>query len=257
MNLYFDTRLAVGYKNAAQITRVLTESWMGNHAYCPNCGCKPLTKAPNNCPVQDFFCPDCHEQFELKSKNAQSVGRTVNDGAYQTMVKRIQANDNPNFFFLSYRKADYSVQQLMLVPKHFMTTEMIICRRPLQKNAKRAGWVGCTINIGRLPESGRILLIDRAQVIDPETVHEQWKAHLFLRHQRAKGKGWLLAIMKCIEKLPEQFDLRQIYAFEPQLAVQFPDNQHIKDKIRQQLQILHKQNIIEFTNRGQYRQLKR
>lgn len=255
MNLYFDKSLAQNYKNPSQITRVLTESWMGANVYCPNCGCKPIHKAPNNCPVQDFLCLHCDEQFELKSNNGKSVGKTVNDGAYQSMIDRIQADDNPNFFFLSYRKADYLVQQLMLVPKHFITFDMIVQRKPLPETAKRAGWVGCTINLRSLPESGKILLVDQARIIEPEQVHEQWKANLFLREQKAAGKGWLLAIMQCIEKLPEQFDLKQMYGFEPQLAAQFPANNHIKDKIRQQLQILRDQNVIEFTARGQYRKI--
>ncbi|WP_225747946.1 DpnI domain-containing protein [Eikenella sp. Marseille-P7795] len=255
MNLRFNTSLAEGYKSASQIVRVLTEGWMGENIYCPSCGCKPIGKAPNNRPVQDFLCPQCGEQFELKSKNGKSAGKVVNDGAYQTMIERIQADDNPNFFFLSYRKADYSVQQLMLVPKHFITADMIIRRNPLPETAKRAGWVGCTINIGSLPESGKILLVDKAQIIEPEQVREQWRANLFLRQQQTAAKGWLLAVMKCIERLPEKFDLKQMYEFEQQLAIQFPENNHIKDKIRQQLQILRDQNVIEFTARGQYRKI--
>lgn len=161
----------------------------------------------------------------------------------------------PISFFLSYRKADYSVQQLMLVPKHFITTDMIIRRKPLPETARRAGWVGCTINIGNLPESGKILLVNQAQIIEPEQVHKQWVTNLFLRKQKTERKGWLLAIMKCVERLPEKFDLKQMYEFEKQLAIQFPGNKHIKDKIRQQLQILRDQNLIEFFARGQYRKI--
>ncbi|MBF0802875.1 MULTISPECIES: DpnI domain-containing protein [unclassified Neisseria] len=256
MNLYFDTRLAEGYKSASQITRVLTENWMGAQVYCPNCGCKPIQKAANNCPVQDFLCARCDEQFELKSKNGKTAGKMINDGAYQTMIERIQADDNPNFFFLSYRKVDYSVQQLMLVPKHFMTVDMIIRRKPLPPTAKRAGWIGCTIDLSKVPESGKILLIQQQQIVAPETVRAQWQATLFLRQQQSSRKGWLLAIIKCLEQLPETFNLKQIYAFEAKLALQFPKNKYIKDKIRQQLQILRDQGVIEFSARGQYRKSK-
>lgn len=255
MDLFFDTRLIAAYQSASQIARVLTENWLGTHVYCPSCGCKPIHKAANNRPVQDFLCIQCGEQFELKSKNGKSVGSTINGGAYQAMIERIHADDNPNFFFLSYRKADYAVQQLMLVPKHFITANMIKQRKPLSATAKRAGWVGCTIDISTLPESGKILLVDQACVVEPEQVQQQWKANLFLRQQQTQNKGWLLAIMKCIDKLPEQFDLKQVYAFEVQLAMQFPANKHIKDKIRQQLQILRDQGVIEFSARGQYRKI--
>ena len=86
-------------------------------------------------------------------------------------------------------------------------------------------------------------------------MHKQWAANLFLRKQKTERKGWLLAIMKCVERLPEKFDLKQMYEFEQQLAIQFPGNKHIKDKIRQQLQILRDQNLIEFSARGQYRKI--
>ena len=99
MNLYFNTDLAKGYKSPAQIARVLTENWLGENAYCPSCGCAHITKAINNRPVLDFDCPDCAEQFELKSKQAKSAGKIINDGAYSTMMQRIQAADNPSFFF--------------------------------------------------------------------------------------------------------------------------------------------------------------
>ena len=37
------------------------------------------------------------------------------------------------------------------------------------------------------------------------------------------------------------------------LAGKHPDNHHIKDKIRQQLQMLRDNGIIEFIGRGHYR----
>lgn len=59
--------------------------------------------------------------------------------------------------------------------------------------------------------------------------------------------------MKCIDQLPEEFTLSQMYEFENKLSIQFPQNNHIKDKIRQQLQILRDQNMIEFIGRGLYK----
>jgi type II restriction enzyme dpnI len=46
-----------------------------------------------------------------------------------------------------------------------------------------------------------------------------------------------------------------MYEFETELAAQFPENKHIKDKIRQQLQILRDQGKIEFLGNGHYRKL--
>lgn len=253
MNLHLNTALLEGYKSTSQQIRVLTEGWMKSNGYCPCCGNKPIKKFENNKPVADFFCPQCHEEYELKSKNGMGVGKSVADGAYRTMIERIQSDTNPNFFFLAYKKTDYSVQQLMLVPKHFVTADMIVPRTKGIPN--RPDYIMCSMNIASLPDSGKILLIDKAKTVAPENVLKQWQANLFLRGQKADKKGWLLAVMKCIDKLPEKFTLNQMYEFETQLSIQFPANNHIKDKIRQQLQILRDQNMIEFIGRGLYRKI--
>ena len=38
MNLNFNINLAKGYKSNSQIARRLTEDWVVNNSYCPNCG---------------------------------------------------------------------------------------------------------------------------------------------------------------------------------------------------------------------------
>ena len=228
------------YKSASQQVRGMTESWLGQNAYCPNCGRQPITQFENNRPVADFYCQDCAEQFELKSKSGQSAGRSVADGAYQTMIERIQSEQN-------------AVRQLVLIPKHFVTTAMIVPRK--QGIPNRPNYIMCSMNIGSLPESGKILLINQGQAIPPETVFKQWRQYLFLRQQKTEKKGWLLAIMKCADRLPEKFSLKQMYEFETELSAQFPENKHIKDKIRQQLQILRDQEKIEILGNGHYRKL--
>lgn len=170
------------------------------------------------------------------------------------MIDRIQANDNPNFFFLSYQKTDFSVQQLVLIPKHFMTTEMIVARKPLAPHTRRAGWVGCIIDLSIVPQSGKILLINNAQVMPRAQVQKQWREHLFLREQSHKQRGWLMAVMQLLEHISSaEFSIQEMYAFEPLLQKQFPNNRNIQAKIRQQLQILRDLHIIEFTARGRYR----
>lgn len=121
MNLFLNLALAAGYKSNAQIARVLTESWVAPNGYYPNCGSLSLSQQRNNAPVRDFSCPECAEQFELKSKNGHAIGTKVNDGAYATMMQRIQADDSPNFLFLSCRKADYAVQNSRVQCNRFQT----------------------------------------------------------------------------------------------------------------------------------------
>ena len=103
MELQMGSREAESYHSSSQKIRVITEDWAGQNIYCPCCGLKKVEHFENNRPVADFFCPYCHEEYELKSKSG-SIGDLINDGAYDTMISRINMSNNPNFFFLCYDK---------------------------------------------------------------------------------------------------------------------------------------------------------
>lgn len=83
----------------------------------------------------------------------------------------------------------------------------------------------------------------------------QWQKTLFLREEKEiSGKGWLLDVMMCIEKLGRKdFSLNEVYSFENTLSKKHPDNRHIREKIRQQLQFLRDKGYLEFVERGHYR----
>lgn len=257
MNLTLNTYLAGNYTNNSQIARVLTEDWVKNNSFCPNCGEIQLNEFKNNKPVADFYCKSCSEQFELKSKNATKVGNKIVDGAYSTMIDRINSDENPNFFFLTYDKLKWEVNNFIIIPKHYFTSEIIIKRKPLSKNARRAGWVGCNIDITKVPESGRIFFIKNSEVISKENVQIKWKGTDFLKSKKGESKGWILDIMNCVDAIhKDTFSLNEIYSFESYLKTKYPNNNFIKDKIRQQLQFLRDKGLIEFKSRGTYKKIK-
>lgn len=164
MDLKFDTNLVHGYKSNSQIVRLLTENWVLNNSYCPSCGEMPLNEFENNRPVADFYCKRCSEEFELKSKSGK-LSNTITDGAYATMIERINSDNNPNFFFLTYTK-QWTVNNFLIIPKQFFTAEIIIKRHPLSESARRAGWVGCNIDISNISDSGKVYLVKNAQAIN-------------------------------------------------------------------------------------------
>jgi hypothetical protein len=53
------------------------------------------------------------------------------------------------------------------------------------------------------------------------------------------------------------FSLDDVYAFEAHLSSLYPMNQNVRPKIRQQLQLLRDQGILEFQGQGRYRLLRR
>lgn len=253
MNLNFNQSLAKNYTSESQKIRVLSEDWVAKQSYCPSCNAEPLVEFANNQPVADFYCAHCSEEYELKSKKAK-LSHLINDGAYATMIERINSEDNPSFFFLTY-SPEYRVNNFLIIPKQFFKSDMIIKRKPLSVSAKRAGWVGCNIDLRKVPESGKVFLVKDQQVIPRDTVTKQFQKTLFLRQQSQQTRGWTLDVWQCIDSLDTNFSLNQVYAFSDLLKLKHPENNHIKDKIRQQLQMLRDRGIIEFIGRGHYRKL--
>jgi len=253
MRLSLQNELADRYSSPSQKARILTEHWLSLHAFCPNCG-SAISKYPNNKPVADFFCSTCKEDYELKSKGSL-IGRKIVNGAYQTMIERLVSNNNPNFFFLSYDKRLAMVSDLMVIPKYFFVPGIIEKRKPLAPTARRAGWEGCNILLNNIPDTGKIFFV-RNQKIEPKAkVLAEWKKTLFLDEAKdVAARGWLLDVMRCIDRLGKpEFTLQEVYTFENELRRIYPDNKHIRDKIRQQLQLLRDKGFLDFVERGFYR----
>lgn len=254
MDLSFDTKLADDYTSLSQKIRILTENWVDRQVYCPNCGRPDIDKYKNNKPVADFFCSNCEEDYELKSKK-DSMGSKIVNGAYETMISRLQSANNPNFFLLNYNLRDFSVSNFLVIPKHFFVPAIIEKRKALSQMARRAGWVGCNILLQSIPRTGKIFFVNNSKIESRKNVIANWQKTLFLRDEKEIGaKGWLLDIMSCIEKIKkESFSLDEVYAFEKELKIKHPDNNFIKDKIRQQLQVLRDKGYIEFVSPGKYK----
>lgn len=256
MNLHFDDKLAIGYKSGSQISRVVTEGWMSSNMYCPICGASVLSHYTANKPVADFFCENCASDFELKSKESKTahIGRTIADGAYRTMIERITSLRNPNLFVMTY--SNWEVNNLMLIPNYFFTPAVIEKRPPLKDTARRAGWIGCNISIGDIPNSGRIFIVKNSVPEDKGKVLDLYQRSLTLKTDKMDSRGWLLDVLRCVDKIQTvSFTLNQVYAFVDELQAKHPENNFVKDKIRQQLQYLRDKGFIEFTARGEYRKI--
>ncbi|MBN1130687.1 MAG: hypothetical protein JXA71_16990 [Chitinispirillaceae bacterium] len=254
MKLTFDTQIAESYKSRSQRARVLSEFWVDKSVFCPNCGYMRIEKYPNNRPVADFFCSQCREDYELKSKQ-NSIGTRILDGAYSTKMERLRSVTNPNLFILNYSMSGLRVLDFFVIPKHFFVPEIIEKRKPLAENARRGGWIGSNILLEKIPQIGKIYFVKQQHVEPKEKVLEEWKKTLFLREgKEMSAKGWLLDVMRCVEKLgKKEFTLEEVYIFEDELRRVHKGNRHIKDKIRQQLQFLRDRGYLDFISRGRYR----
>jgi type II restriction enzyme len=254
LKLGFGESQQAAYDSGSQKARILTETWAASYVFCPNCGRERLSKFGNNRPVADFYCATCNEEFELKAQKSKFGSRII-DGAYRTMLKRLAAQNNPNLLLLNYNPT-IGVSNLLVVPKHFFVSEIIEERKPLAASARRAGWIGCNILLSRVPDAGKIFIVRDGVVQDRKSVLDQWRKTVFLRDETRGSRGWLVNILKCVEQFgAREFDLSEVYAFESRLSDLYPTNKHVRQKIRQQLQVLRDRGYLEFLGGGRYRRL--
>lgn len=256
MDLTLDPSVAEGYSSKAQRSRVITETWAGENLYCPNCGANTLEAHRPGKRVEDFRCPSCDRRIQLKATRG-SHGRKVSNSAYEPKMEAIHANEAPDYAFMGFNPDRWRVTDLVLIPGHFMTPSVIEKRKPLSSDARRSGWVGSNILLDRIPDAGHIQIVNDGRAIPRTKVRNQFEQTAFLAEKETNARDWTTAVMDCIEDLPiqqgDEFELADVYAFEDRLADLYPDNDHIRAKIRQQLQVLRDQGFIKFLGDGEYR----
>jgi type II restriction enzyme len=254
LGLSFDPALAAGYRSASQRARRLTEGWFAAEMYCIACGTRTIRQHPNNARANDFFCTACARHFELKS-GTRRFGATVPDGAYGTMIERLERQGGgPHLALLRYCVTTLAVRDLLVVPPWFLTRDVILPRRPLGPQARRAGWVGCNIRIADIPTTGRIHVVrDGAAVPHAEVVRATRRAAAVAVQGGLSARTWLVDTLRCVERLPAEFSLAALYAFEAELQARHPGNRHIRPKLRQQLQRLRDSGLVTFLGGGRYR----
>ena len=132
---------------------------------------------------------------------------------------------------MNYDRASLAVVNLFIVPKHFFVPDIIEERKPLAATARRAGWIGSNILLGKVPETGKIHIVQNGVIRPKDAVLEQWQKTLFLRDKSLEARGWLLDVLKCVESLGRrEFTLSDVYAFDRHLGELYPGNQNVRPK---------------------------
>jgi type II restriction enzyme len=251
MNLQCRVDLAIGYKAAPQIARVLTEDWCSREVYCPACDSDFLTGSKPNNPAIDFECAKCEQPFQLKGLKNWNPKKVV-DAGYVAMIRAIRADRTPNLLLLQY-SSTWLVQNLMLIPRMFFSERVIEKRKPLGPNARRAGWIGCNILLGEIPSDGKIAMVSAGVPLNKEHVRGEFSRVKELSRVPPSLRGWTLDVLSAIRRLGKQdFSLKEVYEFESELKALHPRNENIRPKIRQQLQVLRDLGMIKFAGEGRY-----
>ncbi|MHB1021395.1 MAG: DpnI domain-containing protein [Acidobacteriaceae bacterium] len=251
MNLNCNVGLGNGYTSSSQKARVISEAWLAHFGYCLACSSDKLAPTPRNTRARDFECVTCGHPYELKCKNGK-FGNHVNDGAYYAMMHRIQTATSPSFFLMEC-SSTWSIINLFAINRQFITSTAIRKRKPLSPTARRAGWIGCNILLNNIPEDARIPVVYDGIVVPKEQSRKRFGLMEKFSCQSASDRNWSGALLRELRSLNQSvFTLQDAYSFERRLAKLYPENRHVREKIRQQLQVLRDAGVVTFVSRGLY-----
>ncbi len=240
------------YKSASQRARIGTESWGAAHFFCPACQSPRLRSAPQGTAAIDYFCPSCDSPFQLKSQS-KPLGSKIVDAAYSEMKRAILEDKTPNLFVLHYDLDTWAVRTVLLVPHFVFTLSTLEKRPPLAQTARRAGWVGCNILLDKIPMHARIPIVTAGTTHTPHDVRTSYNRLRPLEKLQVEKRGWTLDVLQVVQSLGKmEFTLADVYAHTDALAKLHPKNAHVRDKIRQQLQVLRDLGLLDFLRGGSY-----
>lgn len=175
------------------------------------------------------------------------------DAGYEAMLRAIRADMTPNLLILQY-SSRWLVRNLLLIPKMFFSGSVIEKRKPLAPHARRAGWVGCNILLSEIPSDGKIAVISDGVPVLKEQVREEFSRVKQLAEVPPSLRGWTLDVLRAIRRLEKpEFSLQELYGFESEMKSLHPQNQNVRPKIRQQLQVLRDVGLVSFVSPGSYR----
>ena len=94
----------------------------------------------------------------------------------------------------------------------------------------------------------------RTIIVPPEEVRAQFKRVKPLKDISVTQRGWTLDVLNGVRSLgKKEFNNTDAYTLAGQLEKLHPDNRHVRDKIRQQLQVLRDAKLLLHVSSGVWR----
>ena len=109
--------------------------------------------------------------------------------------------------------------------------------------------------MNEIPTTAKIPIIINGEVRPIPDVVAQYQRVYNLQTKSVESRGWLMDTLHIVERLDETFTIKQMYSFVDELQIKYPNNNHIPDKIRQQLQFLRDKGFIVFKGHGIYKRI--
>jgi type II restriction enzyme len=230
--------------------------------------------------VAMLCCLFCYVKADLP-RQPKSVNFSLRLGVSALIsLNTIREDRTPNLLLMRSALATWEVRDLLLIPSFMFSESAVIKRKPLAATARRAGWVGCNLDLHRIAPEARIaLVITRSSgrepapspsresresqsrltsaatiIVPPEEVRAKYKRVKPLENISVTQRGWTLDVLNIVRRLGKpEFTNDDVYVHDRELERLHPDNRNIRPKIRQQLQILRDTGLLIHVESGRWR----
>jgi len=236
-------------KSASQKVRLISEDCFGRFGYCLRCSSNRLAPTRANTVCQDFACPLCGQPYELKSASRAHT-RSVQDGGYESMMECIRSGNAPALMLLHY-SPDWYVRGLIAIHPAFLTPTGVVKRnKPLLR--PEPYWM-CSLNLSFIPSDGKIVLVSDGKALPRVDVRLKYLESVQIGKLPLKERGWASLVLAAVRRIGKQHITNaDLYAQEKILHAAYPNNRHVRPKIRQQMQELERLGYVHRTSRGEY-----
>jgi hypothetical protein len=142
-------------------------------------------------------------------------------------LNAIREDRTPNLLLMRHALATWEVRDLLLIPSFMFSESAVIKRPPLAPTARRAGWVGCNLDLHRIAPEARIpIVITRSSgrepapspsresresqsrltsaatiIVPPEEVRAKYKRVKPLKDISVTQRGWTLDVLNIVRRL--------------------------------------------------------
>jgi len=141
------------WKSNPKIIGRAGEKYCCKNMNCIKCNGFNWLECKTNKKSIDQICKLCKKKYQIKCKNIteKKYTKIIKNKVFKTLGAEYKTTldsikENIDYIIILYNKKDYMIHGIIHIKSINITSDNIIPRKPLSKNAKRAGWQGCNLH---------------------------------------------------------------------------------------------------------------
>ncbi len=139
---------AAQFASRSQIARVAIETWAAQNVACWRCQ-SPLLLVPPNTQLMDAICSIGSHEVQIKA-TAGIAGSHITGAAFGPIERRLEERSLPDYLIVSYDRPRSIVVLAEFIDGGDLVVARLKARSPLSAGARRAGWIGTSIDLSNL-----------------------------------------------------------------------------------------------------------